>query len=79
MIDDNNDYITINTTNGQKQAELVSTFELRGLGEYVIYKLEGKYFGAKYKVEGDNTTLITDLNDVEKKALNEVFKQLGVE
>lgn len=79
MIDDNNDYITINTTNGQKQAELVSIFELRGLGEYVIYKLEGKYFGAKYKVEGDNTTLITDLNDVEKKALNEVFKQLGVE
>ena len=76
-MNDNKDYITINTTDGKKQAELVSTFELPNMGEYVIYILDDKYYGAKYKVEGDNTTLITDLTDTEKQALNEVFKQLG--
>lgn len=81
MLEENNgDYITINTKDGvKKSAELVSKFEIQGLGEYVIYKLEGKLYGAKYNFDGENTTLITDLTDNEKSALNEAFIQLGVE
>lgn len=74
------DYITINTKNGMKRnAQLVSKFEIQGLGEYVIYKLDGKLYGAKYKFDGENTTLITDLTDNEKKVLNDVFMQSEVE
>lgn len=80
MLENNNDYIVINTKDGvKKNAELVSKFEIQGLGEYVIYKLDGKIYGAKYKLDGKNTILITDLNDTEKKALNDAFAQLEVE
>ena len=70
------DYVTINTDNGLKQAELVSKFKIPNLGDYVIYKLDDEFYGAKYKIDGDNTTLITDLSLQEQKALNEVFEQL---
>lgn len=79
MIENNNDYITINTKNGiQKQAELISKFEILGLGEYVIYKLEEKLYGAKYEFDGQNTKLITNLTDEEKDTLNEILLQLEV-
>lgn len=75
-----NDYITINTKDGMKKnAELVSKFELQGLGEYIIYKLDKKLYGARYNFDGKNTTLITDLTDNEKNLLIEVFAQLEVE
>ena len=77
-MDMNADYITINTTNGKRQAELVSKFDIEELGSFVIYKLDGEFYGAKYKIDGENTTLITDLTEKEELALNEVFKQLGV-
>ena len=81
MFENNNgDIITINTKDGiKKNAELVSKFDIQGLGEYVIYKLDNNFYGAKYKFDGENTTLITDLTDIEKKALNDVFSQLEVE
>lgn len=81
MVENNNgDFITINTKDGlKKSAELVSKFNIQGLGEYVIYKLDNKYYGAKYLFDGEKTTLITDLSDNEKEALNAVFAQLEVE
>lgn len=74
------DFITINLESGeQKEAELISKFTIEGFGDYVIYKLDNKMYGAKYEVDGDKTNLITDLSDVEKDALYEVFIGLGVE
>ena len=74
------DFITINTKDGiKKNAELVSKFNIHGLGEYVIYKLDNNFYGAKYIFDGENTLLVTDLTDSEKKALNDVFIQLEVE
>ena len=71
------DYIIINTKDGlKKKAELVSRFNIVGLGDYIIYRLENEYYGAKYKIDGDNTTLITDLSEVEKEALNEMFSKI---
>lgn len=76
---DDCDYITINTTDGtKKDAELVTKFEIQGLGEYVIYKLDGKFYGAKYEFDGTNTKLITDLTDSEKKILNEMMYEVVV-
>ncbi len=73
------DYITINTDDGNTlQAELVSKFELTGLGEYVIYKVDDEFYGAKYEVDGDKTNLITDLTEQEEEALNEIFSHLEV-
>lgn len=62
MFENNNgDFITINTKDGiKKNAELVNKFDIEGLGEYVIYKLDNKFYGTKYKFDGENTTLITD-------------------
>ena len=74
------DFITINTESGEKkEAEIISRFTMEGYGDYVIYKLNNEFFGAKYKIDGNNTSLITDLSDLEKEALNEVFSSLEVE
>lgn len=78
MFDKNNDYITINTKDGIKKAELISKFEILGLGEYIIYKLEEKLYGAKYEFDGTHTKLITNLTDEEKQAMNEILLQLEV-
>ncbi len=73
------DFITINLESGeQKDAELISKFSIEGFGDYVIYKLDGKMYGAKYEVDGDKTNLITDLSEIEKDALYEVFTSLEV-
>lgn len=74
-----NDYIMINTTRGKRKAELVSKFNIDNLGDYVIYKLNGEFYGAKYIIDGDNTTLISDLTLKEQEAINDVFMQLEVE
>ena len=77
MLKNDFDYITINTIDGTKKiAELVTKFEIQGLGEYVIYKLDGLLYGAKYKFDGKNTRLITDLTDSEKNILNEMLSKL---
>ncbi len=75
----NYDFITINTVDGvKKNAELVTKFEIQGLGEYVIYKLDGVLYGAKYQFDGTNTRLITDLTASEKNILNEMLYKLEV-
>ncbi len=73
------DYITINTTRGKRRAELVSRFEIDNLGKYVIYKLNGEFYGAKYEINGEDTILIPDLTRKEQEAINDVFMQLEVE
>ena len=79
MSQDNNDFITITTTNGiKKNAELIIKYEIKGLGEYVIYKLEGNLYGAKYQFDGKNTKLITNLTEQEKNIINEMINNLEV-
>lgn len=79
MSQDNNDFITITTTNGiKKNAELIIKYEVKGLGEYVIYKLEGNLYGAKYQFDGKNTKLITSLTEQEKNIINEMINNLEV-
>lgn len=72
------DFIEICTKDGQeKKAELLAKFEINGLGEYVIYRLDGLAYGAKYKFDGKNTILDTNLSNKEKEILNEMFLKLG--
>lgn len=79
MSQDNNDFVTITTTNGiKKNAELIIKYEVKGLGEYVIYKLEGNLYGAKYQFDGKNTKLITNLTEQEKNIINEMINNLEV-
>lgn len=79
MSQDNNDFITITTTNGiKKNAELIIKYEIKGLGEYVIYKLEENLYGAKYQFDGKNTKLITNLTEQEKNIINEMINNLEV-
>ena len=79
MSQDNNDFITITTTNGiKKNAELIIKYEVKGLGEYVIYKLEGNLYGAKYQFDGKSTKLITNLTEQEKNIINEMINNLEV-
>ncbi len=73
------DIITVNTDNGSVDAELISRFSIEGMGDYVLYRIDDQVFGAKFEVDGDNTKLITDLSDIEKNAINEVYSSLEVE
>ena len=74
------DFITVYTNDGKKEeAELVGRFEIKNLGDYVIYKINEEFYGAKYEINEGNTKLITDLTDQEKEALNEAFLKLEVE
>lgn len=80
MINEDKDFITVYTKTGETiDAELVSKFTIEGFGEYVIYKIDDMYYGARYEVDGDTTKLITDLTDFEKDAMNEAFSKLEVE
>ena len=73
------DYIIVNTENGKKQAELVSILENKDQGDYLIYKLDNEYYGAKFYFDGKNTILQTDLSEGEKKILYDVFNALEVQ
>lgn len=80
MLNNEKDYITINTNNGEVlQAELVAKFNIDNLGDYVLYKVNNTIYGAKYEIVNNNTQLITDLSDYEKQAINDVAKSLEVE
>lgn len=74
------DTITITFDTGEKkQAKLVSMFNIQNMGDYMIYLLDDKMYGAKYKKENDKLELITDLTDEEKEAMNKVFEQMEVD
>lgn len=73
------DLMTLRNEDGTStEVEIVVTFKIEELGDndYVIYKENEKFFGAKY-VENDGIVdLIVDLSDDEKNKLSEVFKKL---
>ena len=60
-----------------KEVELVAKFKLDKFNDdYIIYRDNSEYYAAKFIEEGDNTKLITDLSDIEKKALTRVYDLL---
>ena len=80
MAEANDDIILANDKNGTKKTiELVSKFDIEGLGKYVIYKLDGSFYGARYRFDGQKTNLEINLSDTEKEVLNTIFKKLVVE
>lgn len=60
------------------EVEIVMTFKLEKFNnnDYVIYKHNNEYFGAKYIDKNEETILETNLTNNEKKALNEAFENL---
>lgn len=72
--------MTLNKSDGStEEIEIVMTLKLENINnnDYVIYKSKDKYFGARYLEENGNTELITDLSDIEKKSLSELFDKLN--
>lgn len=65
----------LKTNSGEKkQVDIIATFKIeRYDGDYVIYKLDNEYYGAKYKNKDNSSELITDLSDEEKKIINEFY------
>lgn len=71
------DFIMVDTSDGKKaEAELVCKYSIQNLGNYVIYKIDGEYYGAKYEQNEDNISLITDLNDKEIKILDSILESI---
>ena len=76
------DTMTLNKEDGTiEEIEIVITFKLENFNndDYVIYKTNNEFFGAKYIEKSGNTELITDLSDEEKKSLSEIFEKLRKE
>ena len=74
------DKMILNKIDGTtEEVEIVRSFKLENLNQddYVIYKNNNKYYGAKYIENNGNTDLITDLSDMEKNALSEIFDKLS--
>lgn len=66
--------VILRTSNGEKQADIIVSFNIEGYdGEYVIYKVDNEYFGAKYKNQNDSSELISDLSEHEKQIINEFY------
>lgn len=59
--------------------EVVVTFKLEKFNNsnYVIYKLENEFYGAKYTETSENTVLNANLSEDEKKELNIVFENFS--
>jgi len=66
------------TDEGEKEAEIISFINIENLGDYIIYRVDKDFYGAKYELDGDDANLITDLSDKEKEALNEVFERMEI-
>lgn len=73
------DKMTLNKSDGTtEEVEIVMTFKLENFNndDYVIYKNNEKFFGAKFFEKEGNTELITDLSDEEKEAVSNLFNKL---
>lgn len=74
------DIITLNKIDGTtEKVEIVICFKLENISknnDYVFYKSNNKYFGARYIEKDGNTNLITDLSNEEKVALSNIFDKL---
>lgn len=70
--------MTLNKKDGTTcEVEIVMTFNLENyVGDYVIYKLDNEYYGAKYYDDGVKTSLVTELSIEEQQALNNVFESV---
>ncbi len=69
-------FMKLSTKDGEKMAEIIYTVNIENMGDYVIYKVDDEFYGAKYKYNGEDTDLITDLSDEEKEALNKAFEKM---
>lgn len=69
-------FMKLSTKDGEKMAEIIYTINIENMGDYVIYKVDDEFYGAKYKYNGEDTDLITDLSDEEKEALNKAFEKM---
>lgn len=61
-----------------EEVEIVMTFKIEKYkkNDYVIYKSNDKYFGARFVEKDGNTELNTDLSDVEKGEIAKIFMKL---
>ena len=68
--------LTLNKKDGTTcEVEIVMTFNLENyVDDYVIYKLDNEYYGAKYYDDGVKTSLVTNLSMEEQQALNNAFE-----
>lgn len=68
----------LTTDNGEKKvAEVIASFRIGKFdGNYVIYKVDDEYYGAKYEENKDETNLITDLSKQEKELITEFYSKL---
>jgi len=69
-------FMILNNKDGNTcEVEIVIIFNLENCDDdYVIYKLENEYYGAKYYDKDEKTYLITELSIEEQETLNNVFK-----
>ena len=73
------DTMILNKVDGStEEIEIVMTFKLEYFNnnDYVIYKQNNEYYAAKYVEKDENTELITDLSDEEKKSVSQIFEKL---
>ena len=68
----------VNADGTKEEIEIVVTFKIKEFNDndYVIYKNNDDFFGARYIEENDNVDLITDLSKEEQKAMSEIFEKL---
>lgn len=75
--------MVLTTKDGQKKpVEIIVSFKVDEFdSEYVIYKVDNEFYGAKYINKDNCAELITNLNNKEKKIINDFylkFKKEGV-
>lgn len=71
----------LTTENGEKkEAEIIVSFKIQEYdGDYIIYKVDNEYYGAKYINKDDKTELITDLSEKEKEIINKYYLEFQKE
>jgi len=79
-MDDEKRITTLVMSDGsEKEIEIIYVVNIENKGDYVIYKLDDDFYGAKYEYNGEDTELNADLSDEEKEALNKAFEKMVVE
>ncbi len=73
---DNKQIVTLETDDGEKEAEILTVVTIEGKGNYAIYKVDDEFYGAKYELDENGTKLDADLTNEEKEALNKAFEKL---
>lgn len=65
----------LTTKDGQKKpVEIIASFKIDEFdSEYVIYKVDNEFYGAKYINKDNCSELNTNLNDKEKEIINNFY------